>query len=185
MGWLTAGYGKDRFIDVLNEVESELQASKGGDFFMGGNVSLVDFMFAPFLERIAASLIYFKGYQFRVAKGAKTQFPAINKWFDAMETLESYQLTKSDYYTHFWDLPPQLGGCSYEKDGEPFEKAINGEVGGSWELPLEKDLGGIEPDWDWCGDDDSAARREATERLSFNHRPSWERDLQVESAIPN
>ena len=168
MGWLTAGYGKDRFIDVLNEVEAELQDSRGGDFFMGENVSLVDFMFAPFLERMAASLIYFKGYQFRVAKGAKTQFPAINKWFDAMETLESYQLTKSDYYTHCWDLPPQLGGWSYEKDGEPFEKAINGEVGGSWELPLGKDLGGIEPDWDWCGDE-SAARREATERLSFNH----------------
>ena len=168
MGWLTAGYGKDRFIDVLNEVESELQSSKGGDFFMGGDVTLVDFMFAPFLERMAASLIYFKGYQFRVAKGAKTEFPAINKWFDAMETLESYQLTKSDYYTHCWDLPPQLGGCSYEKDGEPFEKAINGESAGSWELPLEKDLDGIEPDWDWCGDE-SAARREATERLSYNH----------------
>lgn len=168
MGWLTAGYGKDRFIDVLNEVESELQASQGGDFFMGGDVTLVDFMFAPFLERMAASLIYFKGYQFRVAKGAKTEFPAINKWFDAMEKLESYQLTKSDYYTHCWDLPPQLGGCSHEKDGEPFEKAINGELAGSWELPLEKDLGGIEPDWDWCGDE-STARREATERLSYNH----------------
>eukprot|EP00562_Extubocellulus_spinifer_P013481 CAMPEP_0178539320 /NCGR_PEP_ID=MMETSP0697-20121206/440_1 /TAXON_ID=265572 /ORGANISM="Extubocellulus spinifer, Strain CCMP396" /LENGTH=583 /DNA_ID=CAMNT_0020171601 /DNA_START=32 /DNA_END=1783 /DNA_ORIENTATION=- len=173
MSWLTAGYGRDGFIQVLNEVESELKSSKGGDFFMGKDVSLVDFMFAPFLERMAASLIYFKGYQFRVADGASTDFPAINKWFDAMETLESYQLTKSDYYTHCWDLPPQLGGCSYESDGERYEKAINGErtldgSRGSWELPLEKDCGGIEPDWKWCGDE-GAALREATERLSFNH----------------
>lgn len=173
MGWLTAGYGRDGFIQVLNEVESELRASKSGDFFMGKDVSLVDFMFAPFLERMAASLVFFKGYQFRVADGAATDFPAINKWFNAMETLESYQLTKSDYYTHCWDLPPQLGGCSYEKDGEPYEKAINGErtmdgTRKSWELPLEKDCGGIEPDWKWCGDED-AALREAVERLSFNH----------------
>ena len=173
MSWLTAGYGRDGFIQVLHEVESELKSSEGGDFFMGKDVSLVDFMFAPFLERMAASLIYFKGYQFRVADGASTDFPAINKWFDAMETLESYQLTKSDYYTHCWDLPPQLGGCSYEKDGELYEKALNGErtldgSRGSWELPLEKDCGGIEPDWKWCGDED-AALREATERLSFNH----------------
>uniref|UniRef100_A0A7R9W8A9 GST N-terminal domain-containing protein n=1 Tax=Pseudictyota dubia TaxID=2749911 RepID=A0A7R9W8A9_9STRA len=173
MSWLTAGFGKDGFIQILNEVENELQASKGGDFFLGEDVSLVDFMFAPFIERMAASLLYFKGYQFRVANGASTDFPALNKWFDAMEKLESYQLTKSDYYTHCWDLPPQLGGCSYEKGGEPYENAINGERAldgsrGSWELPLEKDLGGIEPDWEWCGDE-AAALREATERLSFNN----------------
>ena len=45
--------------------------------------------------------------------------------FDAMETLESYQLTKSDYYTHAWDLPPQLGGCVPEAGSLPFQSAIN------------------------------------------------------------
>ena len=72
-------------------------------------------MFAPFLERMAASLLFFKGYMMRVSKGSKTQCPNLNKWFDAMETLDSYQTTKSDYYTHCWDLPPQLGGCTYEE----------------------------------------------------------------------
>lgn len=91
-----------------------------------------------------------------------------------MEKLESYQLTKSDYYTHCWDLPPQLGGCTYESAGEKYEKAINGERSvdgsqGSWELPLQPNNGGVEPDWDWCGDE-GAARREAAERLSFNHK---------------
>lgn len=173
MAWLTGGYGKENFIEVLRHVDYELQSSTGGDFFMGKDVTLVDFMFAPFLERIAASMLNFKGYQIRVASGEPTEFPAVNKWFDAMETLESYQLTKSDYYTHCWDLPPQLGGCSYEKDGEPYERAINGDrsldgTRGSWELPLKAHNDGIEPDWDWCGDE-SAALREATERLSFNH----------------
>jgi len=175
MYWLTGSErSKGNFINVLQEVEKELTSSKGGDFFLGPDVSLVDFMFAPFLERTAASMMFFKGYQIRVAKGAKTEYPAINKWFDAMETLSSYTLTKSDYYTHSWDLPPQLGGCISEKDGEPYERAINGEktidgLRGSWELPLERDLGGIEPDWDWVhGGDKHFANREAVERLSFN-----------------
>jgi len=137
----------------------------------------VDFQFAPFLERMAASLLYFKGFIIRLPNDtSQTQFPAVNKWFDAMETLESYQLTKSDYYTHCWDLPPQLGGCSYEQAGEPYEKAINGErsildgaTRGSWELPLQPHNGGVEPDWDWCHSDNNGAKREAVERLTANH----------------
>lgn len=174
MYWLTGSErSKGSFINTLKEVDNELANAEGGDFFLGNDVSLVDFMFAPFLERMAASLLFFKGFQIRVAPGQQTDFPAVNKWFDAMESLESYQLTKSDYYTHCWDLPPQLGGCTYEKGGEPYEKVINGErtldgSRGSWELPLEMHSGGIEPDWNWCGDEE-AAKREAVERLSFNN----------------
>ena len=174
MYWLTgSNMSKESFIKVLREVETELSNSVGGDFFLGEDVSIVDFMFAPFLERMAASMIFFKGYQIRVAPGEKTEFEAINKWFDAMEKLESYQLTKGDYYSHCWDLPPQLGGCTYENGGEPFEKCINGErtldgSRGSWELPLEPHLGGVEPDWGWCGDE-GAAKREAVERLTVNN----------------
>jgi glutathione S-transferase len=174
MYWLTGNErSKDNFIRVLREVESELANSVGGDFFLGKEISLVDLMFAPFLERICASLIFFKGYQIRVAPGDQTEFTAINRWFDAMETLESYKLTKSDYYTHCWDLPPQLGGCTYATEEGAYEKAINGErrldgTGGSWELPLQPHNGGVEPDWNWCGDE-AASKREAIERLSFNH----------------
>jgi glutathione S-transferase len=172
MYWLTgSSRSKGSFISALNEVESELNAANG-DFFLGKEVSLVDCMFTPFLERIVASLVFFKGFQIRVPKGENTDYPAINKWFDAMETLESYTLTKGCYYSHCWDLPPQLGGCTFEDGGEPYEKAINGEKlingsRGSWELPLEPNLGGVEPDWDWCGDE-NAAKREAVERLTFN-----------------
>ncbi|KAL3937070.1 MAG: hypothetical protein SGARI_002292 [Bacillariaceae sp.] len=134
---------------------------------------MVDVQFAPFLERMAASLLFFKGFMMRVPPGEKTNFPGINAWFDAMEELPSYQLTKSDHYTHAWDLPPQLGGCTYEPDGKPFENAINGirsldGTQGSWELPLQSHNGGVEPDWPWAGDE-ATARREAVERVSANH----------------
>ncbi len=85
-----------------------------------------------------------------------------------METLESYQLTKSDYYTHCWDLPPQLGGCVPEAGSQPFQNAINGLQPGSWHLPLSPNNNGLEPDWAWAGDED-AAKREAVERISANH----------------
>lgn len=85
-----------------------------------------------------------------------------------METLPSYQLTKSDYYTHCWDLPPQLGGCVAESGAEPFQNAINGRTPGSWSLPLTQHNGGVEPDWAWAGDTNTS-RREAVERVSANH----------------
>lgn len=173
MYWLTGGgeQSKRSFVETLEQVERALQQS--GPFFMGKTVTLVDFQYAPFLERMAASLLYYKGFQMRVAPGVETDYPAINRWFDAMETLPSYQLTKSDYYTHCWDLPPQLGGCVMEAGGAPYERAINGKrtldgTRGSWEWPLEPHLGGVEPDWTWAASDDTAAQREAVERVSAN-----------------
>lgn len=81
----------------------------------------------------------------------------------------NYYLTNFQLFFQFCDV----GGCTYQDDGKPFELAINGEMStngrrGTWELPLEPHNGGVEKDWDWCGDE-QAARREATERLVFNH----------------
>lgn len=177
MYWLTGPSrgARQEFINCLNEVERALSRSNSG-FFMGGNtMSIVDIQFAPFLERMAASLVFYKGFQIRFPPGHGTpEFPHINKWFDAMEQCESYQVTKSDYYTHCWDLPPQLGGCTFEAGGERFERAINGErtldgLRGSWELPLQPHNGGVEPDWDFITSDNATAKREAVERLTANH----------------
>jgi len=183
MYWLTgpAGTGgkrnQEQFIQVLRIVEEELkQVSDKKGFFMGDRVTMVDFMFAPFLERTVASLLFYKGFQIRVSSEEydTTEFYHVNKWFDAMESLSSYRLTKSDYYTHCWDLPPQLGGCSFEPDSaKPYEEAINGirnlnGQGGSWEFPLLPHNGGVEPDWSWCNDV-NMAQLEAVERLSYNH----------------
>lgn len=176
MYWLTGRSGsaqaRQDFIEVLTYVDTVLQKADG-PFFLGKEISMVDVHFAPFLERMAASLLFFKGFMIRVPPGENTAFPGINAWFDAMEKLPSYQLTKSDYYTHSWDLPPQLGGCTYEPAGKPYEDAINGirsldGTRGSWELPLQPHNGGVEPDWSWAGDE-STARREAVERVTANH----------------
>jgi glutathione S-transferase len=171
MYWLTSSpSNKQMFVDAIDQVESALQASSG-PFFLGDDISMVDIQFAPFLERMAASMVYYKGFVIRVAPGTTTDYPNINKWFDAMESLDSYRLTKSDYYTHCWDLPPQLGGCVAEPAGEKFRKAINGErtldgTRGSWKLPLQPHNGGAEPDWDWV--DEAEAKREAVERVTSN-----------------
>jgi glutathione S-transferase len=122
------------------------------------------------------TVLFYKGFVIRVpsSERANAEYPGINAWFDAMEELPAYQLTKSDYYTHAWDLPPQLGGCRPEKGSKPYEDAINGDrsldgTRGSWELPLQPDNGGVEPDWSFIPGGESAARREAVERMSSNH----------------
>jgi len=165
LGWLRGSGGDSRryFQDTLDKVDEALSEG-GGPFFMGKDVTLVDVQFLSFLERACASMLYFKGFKIR---GETDKYPAINRWFDALEDRPSYQITKSDYYTHVWDLPPQLGGCFAEPRGEPYRSVINGN---NWELPLKED--DTEPTWgSWAyGDDDSAAKREAVERLSYNHK---------------
>merc|ERR1719253_978642 len=161
LGWLRSsggGGGKEFMEDTLAAVDQELQEA-GGPFFMGADVTMVDVQFLSFLERACASLLYFKGFMIRVPPGTATPYPAINRWFEALEQRPSYQVTKSDYYTHAWDLPPQLGGCGAEPAGEQYRKMINGE-GASWQLPLEPHGGGVEPDWgSWAHGDDGGAGR--------------------------
>ncbi len=85
-------------------MEAALEAS-GGPFLLGERLCGVDLVFVPFLERMAASLAYYKGYLLR------RRFPAIHRWFAALERRSTYLGTQSDFHTHAHDLPPQLGGC--------------------------------------------------------------------------
>lgn len=156
LGWLCRGGGRSDFERTLRKVEDSL-SENGGPFFLGERFSLVDIMYTPFIERAVASLAYFKGYNIR----EKLMFPAINRWFDAMETRSSYRASKSDYYTHAHDLPPQLGGCQAESGGEGVRKAIDG---GDWQLPLTES---IEPEWSWISPRE--ARLEAAELILHNH----------------
>ena len=41
-------------------------------------------------------------------------------------------MTKSDYYTHCHDLPPQLGGCQAESSGELVRAEVDGKA---WQPP--------------------------------------------------
>jgi glutathione S-transferase len=55
---------KREFVSTMDAIDSELGAA-GGPFFMGEAVSLPDCVFAPMLERIAASIPYYKGFVVR------------------------------------------------------------------------------------------------------------------------
>lgn len=73
--------------------------------FLLGEFSSADLVFVPYVERMAASLAYYKGFLLR------RQYPAIDRWFAALEQRPTYLGTQSDFHTHAHDLPPQMGGC--------------------------------------------------------------------------
>ena len=73
--------------------------------FLLGELSTADVVFVPYVERMAASLAYYKGFLLR------REHPAIDRWFAALEQRSTYLGTQSDFHTHAHDLPPQMGGC--------------------------------------------------------------------------
>lgn len=133
--WLCNSWGAEKnqmaFIETMDVVEAEL-GKESGPYFLD-KFSLVDIIFAPFLERIAASILYYKGF---IVRGGG-RWPNLERWFAAMETREPYLAFKSDYYTHCHDLPPQLGGCVSTPESKEFAAAIDGTDGKSWKLPLQ------------------------------------------------
>merc|ERR1719219_77888 len=110
---------KKNFIQAAHVVDLALKNS-GGPYFLGEQFSVVDCVFVPYVERMNASLFYYKGFTLRDVKA----FPNISNWFDALETRETYLGTQSDFHTHCHDLPPQMGGC-YENGDENQEKCKN------------------------------------------------------------
>jgi glutathione S-transferase len=98
----------NQFTAVVDQVETAL-SSTPGDYFLA-EFGTADVIFTPYVERMNASLYYYKGYCLR-------DNPRFAAWFDAMETRSTYRGTQSDFHTHAHDLPPQMGGC-YE-NGEP------------------------------------------------------------------
>jgi glutathione S-transferase len=100
---------RDRFTEVVAMVEDVL-GSTPGPYFLD-EFGTADVIFTPYVERMNASLYYYKGYSLR------EENPRLNAWFAAMESRSTYRGTQSDFHTHVHDLPPQMGGC-YE-NGEP------------------------------------------------------------------
>jgi len=100
---------RQQFKDVVVMIEEALGKTSGGYFL--DQFGTADVIFTPYVERMNASLFYYKGYSLREENSN------LSKWFDAMETRSTYRGTQSDFHTHAHDLPPQMGGC-YE-NGEP------------------------------------------------------------------
>ena len=94
----------DQFRRVAEAMEQALMA-QGGPFLLGSELSTADVVFVPYVERMNASLAYYKGYLLR------QRHPALHRWFCALERRSTYLGTQSDFHTHAHDLPPQMGGC--------------------------------------------------------------------------
>ena len=93
-----------QFERVAAAMEQALAATPG-PFLLGPELTSADVVFVPFLERMAASFAYYKGFWLR------QRHPLIGRWFDALEQRSTYLGTQSDFHTHAHDLPPQMGGC--------------------------------------------------------------------------
>lgn len=109
-GWFSQEKrNKEDFLRVVQAVEAALDRTPGAYFL--ADFSTADVIFTPYVERMNASLYYYKGYSLR------EENPHLSAWFDAMETRSTYRGTQSDFHTHAHDLPPQMGGCW--ENGEP------------------------------------------------------------------
>lgn len=109
------------FESVAKEVDAAL-GSSSGPFMLGNEYSIADIIFTPYIERMSASLTYYKGYSVR------KQNPNINAWFEAIEKREVYLGWQSDFHTHVHDLPPQMGSCNSngKKEALAMQDAIDG-----------------------------------------------------------
>jgi len=99
---------RDQFVDVVAKVEATLSRTPGPYFLE--DFGTADVIFTPYVERMSASLYYYKGYSLR------EENPRFSDWFDAMESRPTYRGTQSDFHTHAHDLPPQMGGCYKNED---------------------------------------------------------------------
>jgi len=125
--------GRAQFEEALTLVDSLLGSKLPSSWFLKGfdGPSLVDLEFVTHIERMAASAPYWKGF---VVRGSG-KYPNIDRWFEAFELLPSYMATKSDWYTHIKDIPPQYGDGCFVPEARRFAGALDGNDA-AWRLPL-------------------------------------------------
>lgn len=116
-----------KFIQVVEQVEAALAATPSPYFLE--EFSTADVIFTPYVERMNASLFYYKGYSLR------EENPRLSAWFDAMETRSTYRGTQSDFHTHAHDLPPQMGGCYTNGESQSLANQLKVDTGDWFDLP--------------------------------------------------
>jgi len=101
---------KENFKNIAKKLENELQKNSSrwlSPFSTenGERPGSADIIFIPYIERMNASLAYYKGYSLR------EEHPFIDIWLKELEQIDEYRGTQGDFHTHAHDLPPQMGGC--------------------------------------------------------------------------
>ena len=120
------GRARVAFQRIAQTMERALEAN-GGPFFLGTELTTADLVFVPYVERMNASLAYYKGFLLR------REHPAIHRWLAALEKRPTYLGTQSDFHTHAHDLPPQMGGCY--PSGDPAQGALAARIDqGPWPI---------------------------------------------------
>jgi glutathione S-transferase len=99
-----ASAAAERHFDKMADLVERALAVHPGPWFLE-RFSSVDVIFTPYVERMGASLSYYKGY------GLRQAHPAFDRWLTALEQRPTYLGTQSDFHTHAHDLPPQMGSC--------------------------------------------------------------------------
>lgn len=100
------GSSDSDFTAALEAIDKELGRDSKSAFFLPYNhPTIVDMQYVSHVERAIASAMYYKGYDIR------KRFANIDRWLAAYEELPHYMASKSDYYTHCMDIPPQYGAC--------------------------------------------------------------------------
>ncbi len=118
---------KADFLEIVAQVEQAL-ARTSGPYFLA-DFSTADVIFTPYVERMNASLYYYKGYSLR------EENPHLSAWFDAMESRPTYRGTQSDFHTHAHDLPPQMGGCYANDEPQTLRNQSKVDSGPWYGLP--------------------------------------------------
>jgi glutathione S-transferase len=97
---------KTAFESKLDELEQALGQYPGSYFL--STFSLVDIMYSPHLDRLAASLPIYRGYSIK----GNPRFPRLNAWFVALAERPAYHRVKSDDITNnllfrrLWGVEP-------------------------------------------------------------------------------
>jgi glutathione S-transferase len=161
--------GREQFQQVARQMEQALVAG-GGRWLdpeapSGKHPGTADLVFIPYVERMNASLAYFKGFALR------REHPAIDRWLTSLEQLDTYRGTQSDVHTHAHDLPPQMGGCW--SNGSQAQQAMAAKVDrgdglaeleSRWQVPA-----GGDGDGDGDGDGNGVApQARALERVLWH-----------------
>jgi len=130
-------FRKKRFKESISKFDEILGASESGfiDPAVSTSSELVpgigDIIFIPYMERMNASLIYYKGFNLR------SSYRHLDNWLTLFEGTSAYRGTQGDFHTHSHDLPPQMGGCYKESNEQQitFSKLIDtGEGLGNYEI---------------------------------------------------
>ncbi len=130
-------FRKKKFKESISKFDEILRRSKSG--FVDPSVSntgeiepgVGDIIFVPYIERINASLTYYKGFNLR------SNYRYLDNWLTLFEGTSAYRGTQGDFHTHSHDLPPQMGGCYKESNKQQiiFSELIDTGKGlGNYEL---------------------------------------------------